>query len=97
MSMRETLTSASALKKANGWLTWFWLANFPPVIVLYFVMGNEEFQRAMLLYLALVSIWANVGTSFSGWIAGRTEVKVEQAEDVNVQGDATVEQADNVE
>jgi hypothetical protein len=89
MSFRESAASAENIKTANGWLTVFFMANFPPVIALYLTMSSERFQSFCLLYLALISIWACVGTHFAGWVAGRTEVKVEAQ-------DATVEHADEV-
>ena len=75
----ERMTSPSAIKTLNLWLTMFWILNLPPVIVLYFTMPSEEFQRKMLLYLVIVSIWANLASHFSGWVAGRVEVKQEEA------------------
>lgn len=89
MSFREKVASAEAIKTANGWLTVFWLANFPPIIWLYVAVDDDTFQKVTLLYLSIVSIWANVGTHFAGWVAGRTEVKVEAQE-------ADVSHADNV-
>lgn len=89
MSTRERVTSAEGIKAINGWLTWFWVANFPPVIWLYFAVDSDTFQNLMLLYLALVSIWANVAGHASAWVAGRTEVKVDAQE-------ADVQHADEV-
>lgn len=63
------------MKKTNGWLTIFWIANFPPVIALYLMVDNETFQTFCLLYLALVSIWANVAGHLSAWQAGRVELE----------------------
>lgn len=61
------------LRSLNGWLTIFWLANYPPVIALYLLIPNDSFQSFCLLYLALVSIWANVASSASTWQAARVE------------------------
>lgn len=66
------------MQKVNGWLTIFWLANFPPVIMVYLMVGNETFQRICLLYLALVSVWANVAGHWAAWQASRVEVKQEE-------------------
>ena len=88
-TIRERASSAEAIKRANGWLTVFWLLNFPPIIWLYLAVDNETFQRVTILYLALVSIWANVGTHFAGWVAGRTEVKVE-AQEADIENAGTV-------
>lgn len=70
------------MKKANGWLTIFWILNFPPVIGLYLLIDSDRFQKFCLLYLALVSIWANVAGHWSAWQASRVEVRQEEiAED----------------
>lgn len=37
---------------------WFWYGNIPPVVISFFVMDHELWQRCSLLYLAMVSIWA---------------------------------------
>jgi preprotein translocase subunit SecG len=63
------------MQKTNGWLTIFWIANFPPIIAFYLLVDNEIFQNFCLLYLALVSIWANVAGHWSAWQASRVEVK----------------------
>ena len=81
--LTEKLASPEFLRKLNGWLTIFWLGNFPPVIFLYFTSTSEEFQKFCLLYLALVSIWANVAGHVSAWQAARIECV--QAEDADVQ------------
>lgn len=89
------------MQAANGWLTVFWIANFPPVIALYVLVDSDQFQAFCLLYLALVSIWANVAGHLSAWQASRIEVQqTEQqaksdAEDVPQQVvDALVERTD---
>jgi hypothetical protein len=43
--------SSEARKKLQLLLTWFWIANFPPVIILYFAVDNETFQKLILLYV----------------------------------------------
>jgi hypothetical protein len=50
----------------------FWALNIPPVVILYFVVSNEVFQVIMLIYLAVVSIYANFANHWVGWIAART-------------------------
>lgn len=78
MTMRERCTTATTIKATNGWLTWFWTANLPPVLAAYLLLGNDAFQRVMLLYLAVVSIWANVASHAAAWVAGRTDVRLEE-------------------
>lgn len=82
-SMRAAIHDPVWMRKVNGWLTVFWLWNFPPVITLYVVLGDTVFTRFCLLYLALVSIWANVAGHWSGWISGRVEVKQQADADVS--------------
>lgn len=72
------MISPKAMQVANLWLTWFWVANFPPVIALYLLLGGDQFQSFCLLYLALVSIWANVAGHLSAVVAGRVEVRQEE-------------------
>jgi len=55
----------------------FWLANFPPVIVCY-VFLPEVWKSASILYLALVSIYANFASHVAAWQAGRTETKQDE-------------------
>lgn len=75
----DGLASPSRVKAVNAWLTAFWLLNFPPIIVLYFVMSETKFASFTLFYLALVSIWANVAGHFSAWVSGRVEVKQDES------------------
>ena len=75
ISPREILQDSVFLRKFHGWMTVFWIANFPPVIILFFALGKTGFQVFCLLYLALVSIWANVAGHWSSWQASRIEVK----------------------
>jgi len=69
------------MRKINGWLTIFWLVNFPPVIACY-IWAPDAWKQASILYLALVSIYANVAGHLAAWQASRIEVI--QNEDANV-------------
>jgi hypothetical protein len=69
------------MRKVNGWLVWFWMANFPPVIAIYF-WAPDVWKQVSILYLALVSIYANVAGHWAAWQASRIEVV--QMEDANV-------------
>lgn len=66
------------LRQAHGWLTLFWIANYPPVIALYLLVSNEAFQAFCLFYLALVSIYANVAGELAAWQASRVEVRQDE-------------------
>jgi len=58
------------MRKINGYATIFWILNFPPVIVIY-VWAPDVFKQASILYLALVSIYANVAGHLAAWQASR--------------------------
>ena len=58
-------------ERAHFWLMIFWGLNIPPVVILYFVVGSELFQVIMLIYLAVVSIYANFANHWVGWVAAR--------------------------
>lgn len=52
----------------------FWAFNFPPVIICYFFLP-DVWKEASILYLALVSIYANFVGHWSAWEAAKpTEV-----------------------
>jgi len=70
------------MRRANGWLAVKWALHFPVIIYLYFFQ-NDVWESASILYLALVSIYANVAGHWAGWQAARVEVK--QFEDADVQ------------
>ncbi|WP_157465531.1 hypothetical protein [Cellulomonas sp. Leaf395] len=70
------------MRKINGWATIFWLVNFPPVILIY-AFAPDVWQQMSILYLALVSIYANVAGHLAAWQASRIEVV--QNEDANVE------------
>jgi hypothetical protein len=61
------------MRKLNGWLTMHWIMHFPVVIVIYFVWP-DTWAKISILYLALVSIYANVAGHLSAWQAARIEV-----------------------
>lgn len=65
------------MRRVNGWLVWFWVANFPPVVLIYF-FAPDIWKQTSILYLALVSIYANVAGHWAAWQASRVEVKQEE-------------------
>lgn len=67
------------LQAANGWAAIFWAANFPVVIALYAFLP-AAWQAVSILYLALVSIYANFAGNLSAWQSARVEVKQARAE-----------------
>jgi hypothetical protein len=73
--MAESGDAAAARRTArvhSGWAL-FWFANIPPVVASYFVLGREAWEASMLLYLAVVSIWANAATHLSNKRAAKAE------------------------
>lgn len=67
------------MRKFNGWATIQWIGHFPVVIFIFFAFP-ETWISISLLYLALVSIYANVAGHLSAWQSARVEVKQEGAE-----------------
>jgi hypothetical protein len=68
------------MRKLNGHLTLHWLCHFPVVIFLYFYYP-ATWDKVSILYLALVSIYANVAGHLAAWQAARVEVKQEKESD----------------
>jgi TM2 domain-containing membrane protein YozV len=56
--------SAGSLRTFNLWATIGWLVLVIPTIVWW---------RQSLLWIALMSVWANVASHFSAWMAARAE------------------------
>lgn len=46
-------------KNRHQYLMWFWICNFPVAVILYFVTN----EQVMLLYTAVMSVYANVESS----------------------------------
>lgn len=66
------------MRRLNGHATLHWLCHFPVVLVIYFAFP-DTWEKVSILYLALVSIYANVAGHLSAWQAARVEVS-QQAE-----------------
>lgn len=49
------------LARRHKWLKWFWAANFPLCLGLYLLLP----EKWLLLYLALVSVYANFASEAS--------------------------------
>lgn len=63
--------------KANGWATIFWALNFPVVIGVYAFLP-DTWQQVSILYLALVSVYANFASHIAAYQASRVEVRQEK-------------------
>lgn len=64
------MNTAVFFRRVNGTLTIVWLLLVIPTVL---------FWRESIFWLALMSIWANIASHFAAWIAGRTEVKQDEA------------------
>jgi len=71
---RKRLNDPAYLLSANGWLAVFWAINFPIVIGMYFFLP-DAWKAISILYLALVSVYANFVGHISSWQASRVEVE----------------------
>lgn len=84
--MRSSLTGLSenpeAMRKINGWLFLFWLANIPAVVLLYF-FARPLWDRISILYLAITAVYSIVGMHQGGWQTAVVACK--QADDADVQ------------
>jgi len=74
--MFKRFGTPTAIRKFNGWATIFWLVMGVPSILWW---------KTSVLWVIVLSLWANVVGHFDGWISGRVEVRAE-----NVQGRLTV-------
>lgn len=73
--------NTAVLQRANGWLVIHWALHFPVVVFLY-VAYPSVWEKASILYLALVSIYANFVGHLSAWQSARVERKQEIDADV---------------
>lgn len=70
--VREWCGAAETLKSVNGWLALAWLV--------FGLLGLAlEGLRSSIPILFFISVYANVAGHWSGWQAGRTEVKQDEA------------------
>lgn len=58
---RDGESKSDAVARHHRWAKWFWAANFPVVILLYLYLD----ERLLLLYLAIVSVYANFASEAS--------------------------------
>ncbi len=67
------------LRKFHGFGAWFWAANFPVVIAVYF-LAPQVWANVSILYLALVSVYANFATDTDAHVTADLAVKHEESE-----------------
>lgn len=71
------LTVTERMRRFYGCSATFWAWNFPVVIGLYSFLP-DVWQAVSILYLALVSVWANFSTDLGNWITARAAAKQER-------------------
>lgn len=69
--MKLPAVSARQLRNFNLWATLVWLGLVVPTV---FWWGQS------VMWVALMSVWANVASHFSAWVAGRAEVAAEEGQ-----------------
>jgi hypothetical protein len=61
----EKARAARRTNRRHTLWAWFWFANIPPVVGSYLLLERDVWEASMLVYLAVVSIWANAATHLS--------------------------------
>lgn len=74
MSLREWANRPRVIRRINGWATVAWLVLVVPTVGL-------KSWRTSILWVALLSIWANVISHYTAWLAARVEVREEHIEE----------------
>lgn len=59
------------IRRVNGWATVAWFAVGIPLSVIW---------SQSILWVALISIWANVISHYTAWVAARVEVRAQHVE-----------------
>ena len=59
------------IKALNGWLTVAWIVLVPVT----FVFGWQN----SVMWVVVISLWANIASHFAAWVAGRVEVAADEA------------------
>ncbi len=89
------MSFARLLKHTHLGLTGFWLLNAIAVVVI-FVKAPDLWKQLSVLYLVIVSIYANMATHWGAWQGSRAEVRVEETQQVSGE-QVTVQQAGHVD
>jgi hypothetical protein len=72
VSPLDLLHSPRVLRRIHGVLTLVWMALIVPTLIWW---------RESVLWVALMSIWANIASHWAAWQASRAETKVDRKED----------------
>lgn len=70
----KTLSTPTTIRRINGWLTVFWAVWFIPAVAI----GG---LRNSVFLVAVYSIWANMISHYTAWLAARVEVRAENVEE----------------
>lgn len=73
MGVKATVYSPSFIRKMNGWFTVFWACWFIPAVA-------AKPLRDSVFLVGVYSIWANVVSHYTAWLAARDEVRLERVE-----------------
>jgi hypothetical protein len=76
VSLISHLDDATFMRTFHGWATVQWSFHLPAVVLLYFAWPGI-WEKISILYLALVSIYANIVRHWSTWQAARAEIKAD--------------------
>lgn len=98
--IQDFLADAEKQKKFHFNLAIFWAINLPVVCAVYFLLP-EVWKGASILYLAVVSIYANFVGEISSWQAAKVEVRqeeidIERQEEVVEQTEEIVEKVSRI-
>jgi hypothetical protein len=77
--VREFLDDAQEQMTLHMWLMIFWAVQLPIVCLIYFFLP-DVWKAVSILYLAIVSIYANFVGHFGSWQASKVEVRQEEIE-----------------
>lgn len=75
MSIKAFFDNPVVMRRANGWLTIFWLVMIPVSIATGWVSSVQ--------YVSALSLWALVSGHWSAWQAARVEVHQDEDADVS--------------
>jgi hypothetical protein len=85
--MGQQVTDPTKFRRLNGWLVVFWTIMFPISFGLHLL--------SLVLFVSLLSIYANWATHLGAWAASRAEAR--QVEDVDVEANHANVHADEVD
>lgn len=71
--IHRKVSEPAFIRTVNGWMTIFWIAWFVPAVAI-------EGLRNSVFLVAVYSIWANVISHYTAWLAARVEVRAKTVE-----------------